>query len=167
MSRSIAALFERLSQGVYVVGVAHGEARNAFTAAWVMQASYDPLLLALSVNPENSSYALLKERRAFSVNVLKKGQLDLAAHFGRSDGSDKLVSTQWTTGRFGLPLLCEALAWFECRVVSEHPAGDHRLVLGRVVDGKLLDSEAEAMSYRETGTMDGAIALFPDDFGDT
>jgi flavin reductase (DIM6/NTAB) family NADH-FMN oxidoreductase RutF len=109
VSRSIAALFERLSQGVYVVGVAHGEARNAFTAAWVMQASYDPLLMALSVNPENSSYALLKERRAFSVNVLKKGQLDLAAHFGRSDGSDKLVSTQWTTGRFGLPLLCEAL----------------------------------------------------------
>jgi hypothetical protein len=51
--------------------------------------------------------------------------------------------------------------------VSEHPGGDHRLVLGRVVDGKLLDSEAEAMSYRETGTMDGAIALFPDDFGDT
>jgi len=167
VSRSIAALFERLSQGVYVVGVAHGEARNAFTAAWVMQASYDPLLLALSVNPENSSYALLKERRAFSVNVLKKGQLDLAAHFGRSDGSDKLVSTRWTTGRLGLPLLSEALAWFECRVVSEHPAGDHRLVLGRVVDGKLLDSEAGAMSYRETGTMDGAIALFPDDFGDT
>jgi flavin reductase (DIM6/NTAB) family NADH-FMN oxidoreductase RutF len=167
VSKSIAALFERLSQGVYVVGVAHGEARNAFTAAWVMQASYDPLLLALSVNPENSSYALLKERRAFSVNVLKKGQLDLAAHFGRSDGSDKLVSTRWTTGRFGLPLLSEALAWFECRVVSEHRAGDHRLVLGRVVDGKLLDSEAEAMSYRETGTMDGAIALFPDDFGDT
>jgi flavin reductase (DIM6/NTAB) family NADH-FMN oxidoreductase RutF len=167
LSRSIAALFERLSQGVYVVGVAHGEARNAFTAAWVMQASYDPLLLALSVNPENSSYALLEEGRAFSVNVLKKRQLDLAAHFGRSDGSDKLASTEWTTGRFGLPLLREALAWFGCRVASEHPAGDHRLVLGKVFDGKLLDSEAEPMSYRETGTMDGAIALFPDDFGDT
>ena len=167
MSRSIAALFERLSQGVYVVGVAHGEARDAFTAAWVMQASYDPLLLALSVNPENSSYALLKEGRAFSVNVLKKGQLDLAAYFGRSDGANKFASTEWTTDRFGLPLLREALAWFACRVVSEHPAGDHRLVLGKVFDGALLDSEAEPMSYRETGTMDGATALFPDDFGDT
>ena len=37
MSRSIAALFQRLTQGVYVVGVAHGGVRNAFTAAWVMQ----------------------------------------------------------------------------------------------------------------------------------
>jgi flavin reductase (DIM6/NTAB) family NADH-FMN oxidoreductase RutF len=167
VSKSIAALFERLTQGVYVVGVADGGARNAFTAAWVMQVSYDPLLLALSISPEHSSYALLKEGRAFGVNVLKKGQLDLAAHFGRSDGFDKLSSTQWTTDRFGLPLLREALAWFGCRVVSEHPAGDHRLVVGKVFDGKLLDSEAAPMSYRETGAMDGAVALFPDVFDDT
>jgi flavin reductase (DIM6/NTAB) family NADH-FMN oxidoreductase RutF len=72
MSDSIAALFQRLTQGVYVVGVAHGEVRNAFTAAWVMQVSFDPLLLALSINPHHSSYGLLKEGRAFSVNVLKK-----------------------------------------------------------------------------------------------
>src|SRR5262249_23618193 len=75
MSGSIAALFQRLTQGVYVVGVAHGRVRNAFTAAWVMQVSYDPLLLALSINPNHSSYSLLKEGRSFSVNVLKMGQL--------------------------------------------------------------------------------------------
>jgi flavin reductase (DIM6/NTAB) family NADH-FMN oxidoreductase RutF len=45
--------------------------RNAFTAAWVMQVSFDPLLLALSINPHHSSYGLLKEARAFSVNVLE------------------------------------------------------------------------------------------------
>jgi len=53
-----AALFKRLTQGVYVVGVAHGEKRNAFTAAWIMQVSFDPLLLALSINPQHSSYQL-------------------------------------------------------------------------------------------------------------
>ena len=53
MSGSVAALFQRLTQGVYVVGVAHGEVRNAFTAAWVMQVSFDPLLLALSINPHH------------------------------------------------------------------------------------------------------------------
>ena len=55
MSGSIAALFRRLTQGVYVVGVASGETRDAFTAAWVMQVSYDPLLLALSINANHSS----------------------------------------------------------------------------------------------------------------
>jgi flavin reductase (DIM6/NTAB) family NADH-FMN oxidoreductase RutF len=165
MSGSIAALFQRLTQGVYVVGVAHAETRNAFTAAWVMQVSYDPLLLALSINPNHSSYRLLEEGRSFSVNVLKEGQLDLADHYGRSAGADKLASKDWTTDRTGLPLLREALAWFECQVVSEHPAGDHVLVLGRVIDGKLVDSEAEPMLYRETGAMDGASSLYPDVFG--
>jgi flavin reductase (DIM6/NTAB) family NADH-FMN oxidoreductase RutF len=60
MSGSIAALFQRLTQGVYVVGVGHREARNAFTAAWVTQVSFDPSLLALSINPHHSSYGLLK-----------------------------------------------------------------------------------------------------------
>jgi Flavin reductase like domain len=70
-----------------------------------------------------------------------------------------LALTEWTRGRTGLPLLLGSLAWFECRVVGEHPAGDHVLVLGKVIDGKLLDSEAEPMTYRETGAMDGASAL--------
>ena len=87
-----------------MVGVAHGEVRNAFTAAWVMQVSFDPLLLALSINPHHSSYRLLKEGRAFSVNVLKKDQLDLADHYGRPARADKLALTEWTTGRIGATL---------------------------------------------------------------
>ncbi len=166
MCNSIAALFQRLTQGVYVVGVAHGETRNAFTAASVMQVSFNPLLLALSINPQHSSYALLKQGGAFSVNVLKKGQLQLAAHFGQPARADKLALTQWTTGGAGAPLLREALAWFECRLVREYPAGDHVLALGKVIDGKLLDSKAEPMAYSETGAMDGAAALFPEVFGD-
>src|SRR5262245_56311990 len=153
MSSPVAAVFQRLTQGVYVVGVAHGEMRNAFTAAWVMQVSFDPLLLALSINPHHSSYRLLEESRAFSVNVLKKDQLDLAEHFGRPT-DDKLAG------------LVEALAWFECQITGEHNAGDHVLVLGKVIGGKLLDADAEPMCYRETGAMDGASVLFPDAFGD-
>ena len=130
MVGSVAALFQRLTQGVYVVGVAHGQVRNAFTAAWVMQVSFDPLLLALSINPHHSSYGLLRDGRAFSVNVLKKGQLELAAHYGGRAGPDnKLALMKWTTGRIGVPLLLESLAWFECQVVGEHPAGDHLLAM--------------------------------------
>jgi flavin reductase (DIM6/NTAB) family NADH-FMN oxidoreductase RutF len=165
MSDSLATLFRRLTQGVYVVGVAHGEIHNAFTAAWVMQVSFDPLLLVLSINPNHSSYRLLKEGGAFSVNVLRKGQLALAEHYGRPR-TDKLAGTDWTTDRLGLPLLREALAWFECKVLSEYPVGDHVLVVGKVIGGKLLDSEAEPMSYRQTDDMDGASALFPGGFRD-
>lgn len=166
MSEPIAALFQRLTHGVYVIGVAGGEERNAFTAAWVMQVSFDPLLLALSINRDHSSYRLLKKGQAFSVNVLKADQSDWAAHFGRPAQTDKLDAVAWTTGRLGVPLLRDALAWFECRVLHECPAGGHVLVVGKVVDGKLVDAEAEPMPYRQTGDLDGASALFPESFSD-
>ena len=166
MSNSIAALFQRLTQGVYVIGVAQGETRNAFTAAWVMQASFDPMLLVLSVNQQHSSYALLKQSGVFSVNVLKSSQLSLAVHFGQGAAADKLASVAWSVGRTGAPLLQDALAWFECRLVSELPAGDHTLALGRVIDGRLLDAVAAPLTYAETGALDGASALFPERFGD-
>src|SRR5262245_29255487 len=101
MSESIAALFKTLTQGVYVIGVANGEERNAFTAAWVMQVSFDPVLFALSINPQHSSYRLLKE--AGTVNVLRRGQPDLAARFGDPAREDTLSEREWTTGRLGLP----------------------------------------------------------------
>jgi flavin reductase (DIM6/NTAB) family NADH-FMN oxidoreductase RutF len=59
---------------VYVVGAAQDERRDAFTAAWVMQTSFDPLLLALSINPQNASYPLLRASRAFTISVLKRGR---------------------------------------------------------------------------------------------
>ncbi len=165
MSDLLARLFKSLTTGVYVVGVAHGEVCNAFTAAFVMQVSYDPLTLALGINPRHSSYGLLKRGGAFSVNVLKKGQLELAALFGERASANKLASTEWTPGRTGVPLLHQSLAWFECQVVSEHPAGDHVVVLGKVIDGRLIDSSAVPMIYSETGAMDGSAAPFPTSFG--
>ena len=66
MMNEIAALFHRLSHGMYVVSAAYDGRRNAFTAACVMQASYDPLLLAVSINPQNTSYALVRPAAASS-----------------------------------------------------------------------------------------------------
>ncbi len=165
MTSSIAALFRTLTQGVYVVGVAHGDKRNAFTAAWVMQVSFDPPLLALSINPTHSSYRLLKESGAFSVNVLKQDQLDLAARFGDPAREDSLAEAEWTTGRLGLPVLRDAMAWFACEVLHECPAGDHRLVVGKVTDGKVVDARAKPLTYRDTGDLDGVASRFPDRLG--
>jgi flavin reductase (DIM6/NTAB) family NADH-FMN oxidoreductase RutF len=160
----IAALFHRLTFGVYVIGVADGERRDAFTAAWVMQASFDPLLLALSINPGNASHPILHAGRSFTVNVLRRGQLALARRFGTRSGrdEDKLAGLAWHPGRRGAPILDEALAYFECELQSSLDAGDHELVLGRVTDGQILAPDAEPMTYGETGAMDGSSELYPE-----
>ncbi len=164
MSQSISDLFKRLTQGVYLIGVADGESRNAFTAAWVMQISFDPLLLALSISPEHASFALLEKGGAFSVNVLRKDQLDLAEHYGRPGDAGPIAAPDWSFGKFGLPLRNDALAWFECKAKYMAPAGDHALVTASVIGGKLLDADAAPLTYADTGEMDGAAALFPKSF---
>jgi flavin reductase (DIM6/NTAB) family NADH-FMN oxidoreductase RutF len=111
MANALTTLFRQITAGVYVAGVAQQEKRNAFAAAWVVQVSFKPLLLAVSINPEHSSYPLLMEGRVFSVNVLQRGQIDLARHFGtRSSGDlDKLAGTSWRAGLTGAPILTDAL----------------------------------------------------------
>jgi flavin reductase (DIM6/NTAB) family NADH-FMN oxidoreductase RutF len=156
-------LFRRLTYGVYVVGVADGAKRDAFTAAWVMQTSFDPLLLALSINPGNASYPLLHASGGFTVNVLKKEQQDLARRLGTRSGreEDKLAGIRWRPGRTGAPILEEALAYFDCELAGRLRAGDHELVLGRVTDGRVLAPGAVPLTYAETGDMDGSSALYP------
>ena len=93
----LADLFRRVTTGVYVIGVAEGERRNAFTAAWLTQVSFDPLLLALSINPEHASYPLLLGGGGFVVSVLRRDQIHLAEAFGSSSGrdQDKLAGIPW------------------------------------------------------------------------
>jgi flavin reductase (DIM6/NTAB) family NADH-FMN oxidoreductase RutF len=159
----IAALCRRLSVGVYVIGVTEGERSGAFTAAWVTQVSFDPLLVVVSVNPRNASYAILRAGGAFTVNVLEHGQLELARRFGTASSrdQDKLAGLPWHAGGNGAPVLDDALAYFECHLQDRHPAGDHELIVGRVVGGRILDPDGVPMLYAETGDMDGSSALYP------
>jgi flavin reductase (DIM6/NTAB) family NADH-FMN oxidoreductase RutF len=166
MKSDMAALFRRITLGVYVIGVAGRSARDAFTAASVSQASYQPLTLSLAINPKHASYPLLQESGAFAVNVLGENQIELARHFGTAPptGTDKMQGHAWRRGQLGAPLLESALAWFECRVVGEMPAGDHHLVLGRVVGGELRHPTVEPLHYARTGNLDGSEQLYPDQF---
>jgi flavin reductase (DIM6/NTAB) family NADH-FMN oxidoreductase RutF len=166
MSANVLALFRQLTLGVYIVGVAHGSQRDAFTASAVMQASYDPLLLTVAVNPQHASYALLRDGGTFAVSVLGREQLQLARRFGTAsaEGFDKMRSVEWRSGHAGAPILAAALGYFDCVVLTDAAAGDHRLVVGQVVDGAVLVSHGVPLPYAETHNLDGSAALYPRSF---
>jgi flavin reductase (DIM6/NTAB) family NADH-FMN oxidoreductase RutF len=161
MNSSLADLFVRLSHGVYVIGVTADGRYNAFTAAWVMQTSFDPPMVALSINPAHSSYRMLEQSHNFTINVLARDQLDLAQHFGRPASIDKLAEVAWRPAPGGAPILERSLAWMDCRVDAEMSAGDHRLVTATVVAGEILRHDVSPLRYHETGTMDDSATLYP------
>lgn len=161
-------LFMTLTEGVYVIGVGEGGLSNAFTATAVMQASMQPPLLAIAVNPGNASYPLIMARGTFAVTVLQRDQSALADFFGNHSARDenKLRAVPWHAAPSGAPVLDEGLAYFDCRVMAKHPAGDHVLILADVTDGGFLQRRTRPLRYDELGNMDGSDELLPDRLGD-
>jgi flavin reductase (DIM6/NTAB) family NADH-FMN oxidoreductase RutF len=161
MSFDITTLCKSITCGVYVIAVRDAEIRNAFTAAWVMQVSFDPVLIAFSINPKHYSYRLLKAGGICSINALGKHQLHLAEHFGIDRLANKMAKCQWQQAKSGAPILSEALVYFDCSVSHYCEAGDHQLVVCKVLEAGALN-DGVVMLYTDTEDMDGSGESFGD-----
>ncbi|MDP2902937.1 MAG: flavin reductase family protein [Methylovulum sp.] len=158
MTNNIDSLFKQISHGVYVIGVTDGEKTNAFTAAWVMQVSFKPPLLAISINPKHYSYPLMQAGGICSVNVLGQDQFSVAGHFGRS-GKDKMAGFEWQKAITGAPILASSLAYFDCKASHYTDAGDHKIAVCQVLAAATLN-QGKPLLYNQTGDMDGGSKLY-------
>jgi flavin reductase (DIM6/NTAB) family NADH-FMN oxidoreductase RutF len=160
MSKEISHVFKYITQGVYVVSVSNGQKQNAFTAAWVMQVSFDPLLICFSINPAHYSYQLLQDGGVCCISVLNNQQYAVAEHFGSSEIKDKMAAYQWLkTKSGGAPALAESLAYFDCHIDHYSEAGDHIIAVCRVTDAAILN-KGRPLLYQETDDMDGSNELY-------
>lgn len=122
--------------GVTVVTTADGDLRYGITVSAFVSLSIDPLLVAVSVRSDSPMLPLLRRTEVFGVSVLSASQTDVSTYFattGRGPslgGFPGIATHEHTTGA---PLVDDALATFDCRMVDELPGGDHRLVVGEVV----------------------------------
>jgi flavin reductase (DIM6/NTAB) family NADH-FMN oxidoreductase RutF len=67
------------------------------------------------------------------VNVLAAGQEKICRALSAS-GGDKFAGVPWRPGPHGDPIIDGAVAWIACTIGAVYPAGDHRIVIGRVDD---------------------------------
>jgi flavin reductase (DIM6/NTAB) family NADH-FMN oxidoreductase RutF len=139
--------------GLYIATTAaeNGDT-GAMTVNWTGQVSFEPRMLSLAVENDAHFLDVIRRSGVFAINVLESGQRELAGQFGRSTAKvgNKLQGYSYTPGTTGSPLLEEALASVECRVVHEQPAGDHTLFLGEVVDAHV-NREGDPLTLKETG----------------
>ncbi|WP_433439468.1 flavin reductase family protein [Nonomuraea sp. CA-141351] len=111
-----------------------GLAANSFTSV-----SLDPPLVAFCVAYTSTSWPKVRGAKVVTVNVLAEHQQDVCAQMA-TKGGDKFAGLEWTGSPGGNPVLEGALAWMDCAVEAEHPAGDHVIVVARVLQ---LDTHAE------------------------
>jgi 3-hydroxy-9,10-secoandrosta-1,3,5(10)-triene-9,17-dione monooxygenase reductase component len=111
-----------------------GLAANAFTSV-----SLDPPLVLFCPARTSETWPLIRASGAFAVNFLGEHHEDLSRRFG-ARGVDRFADTGWHTRTTGSPVFPDALAYVDCTVEEEHEAGDHWIVVGRVVElGKLAE----------------------------
>lgn len=126
--------------GLYIVMCAEGEDVNAFTANWLTQASFEPPLLAVSVENSSKSLPMILRSRAFTVNVLRADQRELAGTLGRSalKHPEKMANINYTLAENSYPILPDALSWVACEVRQTTPAGDSTLIVAEIVAAGVL-----------------------------
>ncbi|MBY0420728.1 MAG: flavin reductase family protein, partial [Parvularculaceae bacterium] len=100
---------------------------NSFTSA-----SLSPPLVLWCIDRRAARFSAFMSADAYSINVLKAEQTALSEQFARHGPKpvDAALVTAWETGA---PILKDALAAFDCRVVNRHGAGDHVVLIAEVV----------------------------------
>jgi flavin reductase (DIM6/NTAB) family NADH-FMN oxidoreductase RutF len=143
--------FTALVHGVYVVTTRAGDKVNGMTAAWVSQVSLNPLLVMASIAPARYSHDLIKEAGAFAINVLTKEQADLGKRFGFKSGRkvDKFAGLDWVAAPSGAPILPQAYAYLDLKLVYTYDAGDHTLFVGQVTDAKILHPQSQPLVFNK------------------
>ena len=137
--------------GVCVVTANVRGSRVGVTIGSLVSLSLDPPLVGISVGRDLALHELLRDAEAFGVSFLRGDQEFVAKHFARGVPPIALwEGVETREGELGPPLLAEALGWLECRIVAEHPAGDHTIFVGEVVTLELGDP-GPALVYREAG----------------
>jgi flavin reductase (DIM6/NTAB) family NADH-FMN oxidoreductase RutF len=162
----IVEALEQMPYGLYIIGSRGSDNINGMMADWVMQVSFNPRVVAVSLERNSTTLRNLRETGKFTVNMLGAGQRQLAVRFcqprqaskivGRSEEAsaviyDKMAGVPYREGaQTSCPILDEGMAYLECQVNQIVEAGDHALVLGLVLAGAVL-REGEPLTNRILG----------------
>lgn len=126
------ATLGHFASGVVVVTGMHGHAPVGLTCQSFFSLSLDPPMIAIAPGKSSTSWPRVAEGKAFCANVLAADQEPLARTFANT-GADKFAGVGWSPAPSGPPRLHGALAWIDCELEAVHEAGDHYLVVARVV----------------------------------
>ncbi len=138
-----------ITHGVYIITAQASGKKNGMTAAWVSQVSFNPPLIMVAIAPARFTHGLIKASGFFAINTLSEDQVELAKYFGTHSGKDvdKFSTIPYIEAGSGSPVLKEAMAYVECKLVNAFEAGDHTLFIGEVLEGEILKPDKQPLIF--------------------
>jgi 3-hydroxy-9,10-secoandrosta-1,3,5(10)-triene-9,17-dione monooxygenase reductase component len=124
----------RFTTGVTIVAGLEDGHPVGFTCQSFVSLSIDPPFVAVAPARTSTSWPRIARAGSFCVNVLGDHQLEVCQGFAVS-GGDKFAGVDWHPApATGAPVIEGSLAWVDCQVELVHDAGDHELIIGKVLD---------------------------------
>ncbi|MCX5421728.1 flavin reductase family protein [Streptomyces sp. NBC_00078] len=121
------------------------------TATSFMSVSLDPPLVLVSLREGSRMDDLLDEQPRWAVSFLSESQRHIAGRFAMKGRiSDRLLFEDIPYARgevSGAPLVGGALATLECETEQRVRAGDHTLVIGRVLTAEVPSADGGPLAY--------------------
>lgn len=125
-------------------GEAFGITVNSFSSV-----SLDPPLVLWCLDKQSDTLPVFEKATHFTVNVLREEHVDVSSRLARK-GAHSLEGVDLIKGGSGTPALTKALAHFECEVEARHDAGDHIIMIGRVLKFDYAE-EGQPLLYHRGG----------------
>ncbi len=124
----------RFASGVTVVTAMSNGAPVGMTCQSFSSVSLNPPLVMFIPAKTSRAWPAIQRSGKFCVNFLADDQADLSNRMA-SRGVDKFADVTWSrTPETGSPRLEGTLGYVDCQIHTVHEAGDHYIVVGRVVD---------------------------------
>ena len=136
------------ASGVTVVTISHEDVLYGITVSSFASLSLSPPLVLICIDQRVTSHAALQGAGSFAVNILVEDGERLSRHFASRE-PDKFKGIAYHMGLTGAPLLDDALALIECRIVGQAPGGDHTIFIGEVVAAST--SHGKPLIYYRSG----------------
>ncbi|MDX2035105.1 MAG: flavin reductase family protein [Isosphaeraceae bacterium] len=150
----------RIPSGIFILTVSDpsGGRGTGMLASWVQQAGFSPPMLTVALGRDRFVRDWIRASGRFALNQVRAGDKSLVKHFGRgfapdADAFEGLALFE-PSASGAPPILGDALAYLvvEPRGEVDVAGTDHVVVLGEVVDGRLL-SEGDPMTHiRKVGS---------------
>jgi flavin reductase (DIM6/NTAB) family NADH-FMN oxidoreductase RutF len=131
--RDLRRAFGNFATGVTIVTTLDKDGNPCgFTANSFTSVSIDPPLLLVNIARSAFGCEVFTGSRGFTVNILARDQRELSNRFAAA-GTDKFAGLDWRAARTASPIIDGVVAWFDCEHHEQVEAGDHIVLIGRVV----------------------------------
>ncbi|WP_018239774.1 flavin reductase family protein [Ensifer sp. BR816] len=143
----------RLSHHVQLITAADGAERRGVTITAACSVSDDPPTILACLNAANPRNDIFSRSGGFALNVLGGHHLALAHAFSGRDQLDmerRFALGRWTQLTTGAPILVDATAAFDCRLIEVKIMATHAILFGEVVDVRI-GEKAAPLVYVDRG----------------